>query len=159
MAPGAAGDHGGGSGAEVWLALLKDDARALRAYDPGRSRTLEGYVGLIADRVLVDRLRAATAEKRGFGTTTADDAALGRTPAADGGPDQVVESAELAAALGDHLRATLPGTGLLVFRLVFTDELAPVEAARAMGVNLQVVYNWQHRIRQEARDFLARQAG
>lgn len=142
---------------EVWVALLADDGKALRGFDPSHGGTLEGYVGLLAERHVIDWVRRQQAAKRGGGASFTDDRALDRRPAATD-PEGDVVAADLAAALGAHLRAALPEIGQLVFRLMYTDRLTPNAAAEALGVNRQVVYNWQHRIRGEVRSFLAAQA-
>lgn len=142
---------------EVWVALLADDGKALRGYDPAHGRTLEGFVGMIAERHVIDWVRRQQAAKRGGGAAFTDDRALERRAAAGADPESDVVTADLAAALGRHLEATLPEIGMLVFRLVYTDRLPPNDAAEALGVNRQVVYNWQHRIRGEVRGFMAAQ--
>lgn len=141
---------------EIWTELLRDDGRLLRAYDPQRGKTLEGYVGLLCRRELWRREQEAGRLKRGSGAP-ADD--LDDVPVPDGlpGPERDVLGRDLAATLRAHLHAVLPPRGRAVLAFVFEDELDPKEAASALGVELQVVYNWQHRIRQESRAFLARQ--
>lgn len=141
---------------EVWVALLADGGKALRGFDPGHGRTLEGFVGMIAERHVIDWIRRQQAAKRGGDAHIVDDRALERRAAA-ADPEADVVAADLAAALGRHLEAALPEIGMLVFRLVYTDRLAPAAAAETLGVNRQVVYNWQHRIRGEVRGFMAAQ--
>lgn len=142
---------------EVWLALLADDGKALRTFDPDQGRTLEGFVGMVAERQIIDWVRRQQAARRGGGATFTDDRALERRAAIEPDPEHAVLTADLIAAFGRHLEATLPEIGLLVFRLMYTDRLAPTAAAEALGVKRQVVYNWQHRIRGEVRSFLAAQ--
>ena len=43
--------------------------------------------------------------------------------------------------------------GWLVFRYMYTDGYDVPEVAAALQTNPQVVYNWRHRIRKEARAF------
>jgi DNA-directed RNA polymerase specialized sigma24 family protein len=52
-----------------------------------------------------------------------------------------------------HLDARLPPKGRVIMRLLYEDELSVHEAAQKLGIQPQVVYNWQFRIRAEARDF------
>jgi len=140
---------------EIWCKLLEDGARLLLAWDPARSATPEGYVGMLAQRELFNRLQAETALKRGGGERPLplDDAAPQAAPAPD--PEADAAARELLAELSLHLVAALPERGLDVLRLLYEEGHEPAEAAAALGVSLQVVYNWQHRIRQEARAFLA----
>lgn len=140
---------------DVWVYLLKDGGRALKGFDPQRGSSLEGFVGLLTERQIIDLQRVAGAAKRGADRVVHDAAALARAPDART-PEEVSITADLIDRLGAHLHAVLSGTGQLVFRLIYTDHCTPAEAAEAMGVTVQVVYNWQHRIRQEVRAVLAK---
>lgn len=140
---------------EIWCKLLEDGARLLLAWDPERSATPEGYVGMLAQRELFNRLQRETALKRGGGERPIplDEAAPPAAPAPD--PETDAASRELLGELSVHLQAVLPDRGLEVLRLLYEEGHEPAEAAAVLGVSLQVVYNWQHRIRKEARAFLA----
>lgn len=140
---------------EIWCKLLEDDARLLLAWDPERSRTPEGYVGMLAQRELFNRLQAENAQKRGGGERPVplDEAAPQAAPEPD--PEEGAASRELLAEMSLHLAAVLPEKGLAVLRLVYEEGHDPPEAAQLLGTSVQVVYNWQHRIRKEARAFLA----
>lgn len=140
---------------EIWCKLLEGDARLLLAWDPERSRTPQGYVGLLSQRELFNRLQLENAQKRGGGERPVplDDAAPQAAPDPD--PEEGAASRELLADMSVHLAAVLPEKGLAVLRALYEEGHDPPEAAAALGVSLQVVYNWQHRIRAEARAFLA----
>lgn len=144
---------------EVWLALLADGGGKLRAYDPDRGATLEGFVGVVAEREARQRLRMGMAKKRGGGAAhvSVTPGETATTPAlADHrpNPEEQLTSQDLAERLGAYLEAKLPLRGQLVLRYVFTDGVSPPDAARAIGVNVQVIYNWQHKIRALSREFL-----
>lgn len=134
---------------DIWCVLVKEGGRQLRAYDPGRGASLENYVGRIAEREVGNRLDKVRALKRGGGVAKTD---LEDIQVAGEDGSRVVSRATLASLL-THLDASLPARGKLVLRLLYADGLKPAEAANVMGVNTQVVYNWQHRIRGMARDF------
>jgi RNA polymerase sigma factor (sigma-70 family) len=138
---------------EVWTGLLSDGGRDLLSYDPGQGSSFEGFVGMIAERLVYKRLRAATAQKRGghLRAVPLDDAPL----RAASNPHQVAEARDLATRLGLHLEQALPARGVLVFRFVFQDGRSVQETADAMGVAPQVIYNWSARIKRSARDFLS----
>lgn len=131
---------------EIWLLLLRDDGKRLRAYDRNRAASLEGYVAMIARTEATHLVRREQTGGRGHGELqdSLDDAQHVR-----GGTDPEAEaiSAELADRLRRRLSAELPARGQLVFALLYTDRLTPAEAAAVMKVNVQVVYNWQHKIR------------
>lgn len=137
---------------EIWLKLLADGGARLSAFDPARSASLEGYVGVIAEHEASNLLRLRTAKKRGGHLTAIQGDDL---PAQSPGPEESVEAGELAARLGEHLEQALPPRGLLIFRYAFTDQREPDEVAKMLGVTVQVVYNWQHKIRAAARAFLS----
>jgi RNA polymerase sigma factor (sigma-70 family) len=141
---------------DVWLALLRDGGRALQGWEPERGMSLEGYVGLLTQRELWGRVRASTADKRGGGLAAAelDDAVA----AAPGDPEQAVTDRDLLDRLSRHLAAHLPERGRLVFALLYQDDCTAAEAASVLGVNVQVVYNWQFKIRQLAQEYLATSA-
>lgn len=137
---------------EIWLKLLAEGGSRLLAFDPARNTSLEGYVGVIAEHEASNLLRLRTAKKRGGHLVAIQGEDL---PAQSAGPEENVEAGELAARLGEHLEQELPARGLLVFRYAFTDQREPDEVARMLGVTVQVVYNWQHKIRAAARAFLS----
>ncbi|MEQ8278716.1 MAG: sigma-70 family RNA polymerase sigma factor [Deltaproteobacteria bacterium] len=138
---------------EVWVKLLDDDGRRLRAYDAAKKTTLEGFVGLVTEREVAHLREHGLAKKRG-GHLRAVELEDARLQANDASPEAQVSMQDLAARLAEHLEATLPTRGRLVFRHAFTDGRAPPEVAQLMGVTVQVVYNWQHKIRAAARSFL-----
>lgn len=142
----------------VWLALLKDEGRQLLAFDPARGISLEAYVGMIAERETRNHIqhRAAGVRRPSEGFAPLEDADL--EAAATPSPEAEVGGRELEARLLAYLEANLGERGLAVLRIVFTDEQTPEAAAQMLGCTLQVVYNWQHKIRGLARTFLAEAA-
>ncbi len=141
---------------EVWLVLVAKDGHRLRAWDPERGLSLEGYVGLVAESE-IRRLRTrAAAKKRGGHLRALGSEALEAAIAPTPTPEERTVARDLTARLGAHLEQALPTRGQLVFRHAFTDGRPPAEVAQLMGVKIQVVYNWQHKIRELARNFLGR---
>ncbi len=139
---------------EVWIELMKDDGRFLRAYAPDRGASLEHYVGMIARRTAGNHRRKGRALRRG-----GDAVVVEFDGARDGGgtdsPEATATTRDLVVRLDEHLRASLSARGRLVYRFLYTDRLSTDEAASATGLTKQAVYNWQHRIRAQAREFLA----
>lgn len=138
---------------DLWVTLFKDDGRSLREWSPERGLSLEGYVGLLAQRELWARVREESAGKRGGGLATVelDPERSEGGPAGD--PERLAADRDLLTRLASHLEASLPERGRLVLRLLYTDECSPSEAAAVLGVEVQVVYNWQFRIRKLAQDY------
>lgn len=139
---------------DVWVYLLADGGRVLKGFDPKKGKSLEGFVGMLTERQIIDLQRKANAAKRGADRVVHDDQAIISTPDAHTPEDDAI-TADLIDRLNTHLHSVLSGTGQLVLRLIYTDECSPAEAAEIMGVKVQVVYNWQHRIRTEVRTLLA----
>lgn len=144
---------------ETLASLFADDARVLRQYDPARGASPENFVGLVAERMAGRLIEHARAQRRGGGQAGVSlDDAQGAADEAPGAARRV-EDQDLVRRFAEHVEATLPERGRLVFRLLYLDEFSPPEVATALNVNLQVVYNWQHRVRTEAARFAAEAAG
>jgi RNA polymerase sigma factor (sigma-70 family) len=137
---------------EIWLKLFADDCARLRGYDPARNTSLEGYVGAIAENEAVSLLRRDAAKKRGGHLLAVESIEV---ESEDANPEENAQANELAARLGLHLEKELSARGMLIFRYAFTDQREPDEVAKLLGVTVQVVYNWQHKIRAVARAFLS----
>ncbi len=138
---------------EIWLILLKDDGKRLRAYDPNRGASLKSYVGIVAKTETGQLLRRQQAHKRGGGVQHHDlDEARGLTGGTD--PEAWMIGRDLAERVRQQLLASLAPKGQLVYAHVYEDALSPAEAARLMNVTTQVVYNWQHKIRSIVRGLL-----
>src|SRR5262244_2567602 len=85
---------------DVWLALLRDDLKKLRAYCPEKGFRLASWIALIATNTTIDRLRARQTED-----VFLDDMVTSDLAASANEPDQDAmerQRAELAqAALGE----------------------------------------------------------
>lgn len=138
---------------EVWLALLRNGCHALREWDPRRGLTLEKYVLMITRRVVSHLERHCSVRQRIVATAELE--------LADHVPASLLTSeASLchgiaARQLSDYLSRVLPEKGRLVLASMYAGDLSPEEVAKALGVARQVVYNWHHRIRLLAQEFVA----
>lgn len=139
---------------EVWCRLLAHDGRRLRGYDPAKGKTLDGYVSMIASQVLANVVEQHSASKRRAAGGVGDLEEAQHTPAVEPGPERLVADRQRMAALWQHLEGSLPERGRLVLRLVYVDGMSVDEAAACLGVQRQVVYNWQFKIRREAGGWL-----
>jgi RNA polymerase sigma factor (sigma-70 family) len=140
---------------KVWLTLLKDAGRQFLAFDAARGISLEAYVGMIAEREVRNHVQHELAGSRRptDGLAPLDEATEVAT--ASPSPEGEAVQNDLVARLDAHLLASLPPRGQLVYRLIYADARAPDEAAAMLGCQVQVVYNWQHRVRTLSREFLA----
>jgi RNA polymerase sigma factor (sigma-70 family) len=140
---------------EIWLRLVDRRGEALRKYDAARGASFEGYVGMIAERELGNHLDKAKREKRGGHMSAVASQELEERPISGLNPEEQAASREQIGRIAIHVEAELPAKGQRVFRYLYTDGAAAADVACAIGVNVQVVYNWQHKIREIARRFMA----
>lgn len=143
---------------EVWLALFEQGGRRLLAFRPEQGASLEAFVGRIAERRVLDEIRKRGAHRRGghlleVSLPLNDDSSL-QLASENSRPEEEVAAEDMLDKLDDHLSATLPERGFMVFEFVFRKGLSPAEAAKKIGVKTQVVYNWEHKIRNLALRFL-----
>ncbi|MCK6551587.1 sigma-70 family RNA polymerase sigma factor [Myxococcota bacterium] len=138
----------------VWLALIDKDWKKLRAWDPSLGASFEGYVGLLAEREALNHMESERAQKRGGRERHVDGDAADLVAAPSGTPEDQTIAQDLAVALERHLLQSLSERGRAVLRFLYADAMAPDDVARTLGVDKQVVYNWQHKIRETARTFL-----
>ena len=143
---------------EIWLALVKDDLRALAAYDPERGATLEGYVGMISEREIGNiRQRELDAQKRKTNRLSIAVDQIDFVARSADSPEANLEGRRMSEALGSFLEERLPPRGRLICRYVYGDQTPIERIAEVLGVSRQVIYNWQHRIRQLASEFFDHQ--
>ncbi len=137
---------------------MKDQLRVLGAYDPTRGASLEGYVGMIAERELGNiRQKELDAQKRKTNTLAIAVDRIDEVARSTDSPEENLEGRRLSEQLGVYLEAQLPPKGRMICRYVYGDH-APIERiSEILGVSRQVVYNWQHRIRKLAQEFFERQ--
>ncbi len=138
----------------VFLRLLENGASQLKKWSPERGATLEGYVGMVSERE-AGNVGQKVASRERFEAQEGDVEA----PSVEPSPESRVVERDTANRLTAFLSAELPPKGQLVLKCLYADGLDADETARMLGVNRQVVYNWQHRIRVLARQFLPAAVG
>ena len=113
---------------DVFLRLIRDDYRLLRAYDPKRA-ALTTWLTLIARSVAIDHLR-----KR-------------RPDAASIGPADTVPAPAPAAATTtpDPPLHVLSARQTLVLRMLFDEGMSVPEAAALLGVDNQTIRSTKHK--------------
>jgi RNA polymerase sigma factor (sigma-70 family) len=139
----------------VWVVLLKNDARQLRAFAPERGISLEAYVAMIAEREVRNHIAHATAAKRGAGRRaplTDEIAALAVAPTPS--PEEQAVATDLAESLVEALVLHFPERARNVMTLCFERDEGADAAARALQLPSQQVYNWVFRLRKASRVFL-----
>jgi RNA polymerase sigma factor (sigma-70 family) len=128
---------------EVWVALLRDDLKKLRAYRPEKGFRLASWIALIATNTTIDRLRARQAEDTYLEDLAAPDpASVANEPDEDAMQRQ---RAELAQAALDELTAEERA----FVHDCFHEQRAPEDIARQHGVAVNTIYSRKFKIREK----------
>jgi RNA polymerase sigma-70 factor (ECF subfamily) len=133
---------------EVFLRLLAHRGRALRAWDPERGLDLVGFVGLIAQREVVNVLKSG--RRRPWSNA---DELPPEDLIRDGRPtseDETVRK-DLVRHLLARLHDWLTPRGRELFQQVYLDE-EPLEAvAERFGMKRSALYAWRNRVQNKAK--------
>ena len=129
---------------EVFLAFFDRDARVLRSWQAERG-SLESFVGLVAERVVLSFLRSGRRNAWKEDLTLTDGELEPEAPYP--GPEEVVASRERLSLLLDRLREELSPQGWQMFELLFIQELSQAEVEAATGLSADAVYAWRSRLR------------
>lgn len=138
---------------EVFVALLADDGRALRAWAPERGLSLLNFVGLLAQRQVASILRSG---KRS--PWTEDPSELGALEAAGGDTDVAetrIESREMLERLLDRVRESLSPRGLELFHRLMVEEESVESVVRSTGMTADAVYAWRSRLKRLVHELAA----
>lgn len=133
---------------EVFLALLENDGRVLRSWDPERGLSLPNFVGLVAERQLATILRSG--KKNPWKEDPTLDANLDREWP-EQGPEKVTASREELRLLFRRLAEELSPLGRHLFELIFVRELAVDDVVARTRLSADAVYAWRSRLRRLAK--------
>lgn len=137
---------------EVFRILLDDDGRALRRWSPEGGATLEGWVGLIAERKVATILESG--RKSGYAEQPTERHLLeGRRSPAPSPEATAVSRDELARVL-DQLRVTLSDQGYELFVLLFVEQRDVAWLVANRNMSRDAVYAWRSRLGKQAREIL-----
>jgi DNA-directed RNA polymerase specialized sigma24 family protein len=129
---------------EVFVALLDDDGRALRAWSPIRGASLPSFVGLLAERQVSSILRSGR-RSPWKEDPTADDV-MDRYADAESDPELLAVARDLGDMLVERLTEELSLKGVQMFHLLFVQGLPAEEVAPTLKMTMQAVYAWRSRI-------------
>lgn len=143
---------------DAWRGLLANDYARLMRWRHDGGRSLESFAAYVAKGLWINAMVNEDRDKRGGGVEHVHpDFDLVKSSVRSS-EDRVMDS-DFLGRLWQFLVQELPARGVLVLRLIFTDDLKPEEAAAVLGVSTQVIHNWIFRIRKLAREFLAGDGG
>jgi len=124
-----------------FAALFAHGGRELLRWDPDRGMQLASFVGLLAKRFTISRLRVRRVNT--LPLTPSEPSAEAPTP----GADAAFAAREDLYALGEHLRAALSPFGLAMFERLFVWDQSVEEICREANMSADAVYQWRKRLR------------
>jgi RNA polymerase sigma factor (sigma-70 family) len=128
---------------DTFVALLVDDGRLLRAWDPLRGMSFENYSGLIAKRIALNYVRQM--KDRVFD----DEQIYGHLePAADSSktPERLAMSRQMLERIFEVLKTEQSALGQRLFELLFIEARDPEEVCAIMSMKKGAVYVWRSRL-------------
>ena len=128
---------------DVFVALFRDGAKLLRAWDPERGMGLKGFVGLISEQQVAQVLRS-----RRRSPWTEDPTESSEIPAdrSTHSVEAEVASKQLLERTLDDVRADLSPKGAALFELLLVEERSVDEVCETMEMKRDAVYAWRSRL-------------
>ncbi len=129
---------------EVFRILLDKDGHVLRAWDPAKGASLEGYVGMVAERRVASIL--VSGRKSGWAEDAVDLETLDRVDDPQPGPEDITSSREVLGRLLDVLRAQLNDRAYQMFVWLHVEEREVAWVMATAGLSRDAVYAWRSRL-------------
>jgi RNA polymerase sigma-70 factor (ECF subfamily) len=127
---------------EIWLALLEDDMRPLRRFDPSRQIKVATWIGLLARNKTIDKLRTSRPRK----TVAMEQVDPGNEPPSQQPlPTDEVERREYKR-LADRALCKLNAEERRFMEAWYVEDRDPEELARLFGIALGTVYSRRFKI-------------
>lgn len=130
---------------EVFVALLENDGRILRAWAPEKGLSLQNFAGLVAERQVASILRSGRRSPWTEDPTLGEDLDRSRTSVPPT-PEGRLGERELYEQLLGRLRETLSPKGLQLFELLVVDQASVEQVCRDTGMTVDAVYAWRSRL-------------
>jgi len=129
---------------EVFMALLNDDGRILRRWDPAAGCSLRGFVRMVSRHQVASIMRSG--RRSPWSADPTEGAALERhVPAVD--PRAALESRARLDVVLERLHARLDTRGWVLFERLYIDEAAADTVAAELGMTRDAVYAWRARFK------------
>ena len=138
---------------EVFVSLLADDGKTLRAWKAERGMSLENFVGLVAGRQVASILR--TGKRSPWKDEPVDDADLTLHAGGSDADGTAALSRDMLHVLLERLEAELTPKMLLLFHALWVEERPVPEICENMGMQPDAVYAARSRIAKRARAIAA----
>ena len=136
---------------EIWLALLEDDKRPLRRFDPRRDVRVTTWIGLLARNKAIDRLRCtrSVAVSLEEVSETAEPTSPHPLPVEE---LETLEQRELARAALEQLRPH----DRRFMEAWYVEERPPEDLARRFSISVGTVYSRRFKIQEKLTRAIAR---
>ncbi len=131
---------------DVLEALFRDGARALGAWRPERGLCLEGYVGMVASRVVASAKRSGRRSGWREEPTEPEELADAAGPAGGG----QLDARDALGRLLEALSKQLSPRALDLFQKLFVEEQSIDDVSQTTGLSPCAVYQWRSRLRRTA---------
>jgi RNA polymerase sigma-70 factor (ECF subfamily) len=136
--------------ADVWLALMEDDKRPLRRFDPARRIRVATWVGLLARNKAIDRLRGRQDHAVSLEQPLGDNDVPAEAPL----PSEQIEAQE-EQRLAREALARLSPADRAFLEAWYLEKNQPGELAKRFGISVGTVYSRRFKIQAK----LARSVG
>jgi DNA-directed RNA polymerase specialized sigma24 family protein len=134
---------------DVLASLFADGGKILKSWRPDGGLGLPGFVGMVAEREALSRVRSRRRSPMTEAPT--DDVALERVAGSTDAEGEVLTRSALGRVVRGLERALSP-LGMRVFRALFVEEADVETACRELELSPEALYQWRTRIRKAARD-------
>lgn len=134
---------------DVFLVLLDRDAAVLGSWDPARGLSLDGFVGLVAEREALSFRRSG--RRSAWAEDPRDDFAERLEDARS--PEERAMAREQLELLLDYLSTRLSPQGALMFEALYVANAPVSEICERFGTTPVAVYSFKNRLKQLVSDF------
>jgi len=129
---------------DVWVVLLRDDCRKLRAYQADRGYRVSSWIGLITTNCTIDQLRVRQADHSYLEEISCPERILVDYRR----PDAAIELRQSAEIAREALSRLSEEEQSFVFSC-YHEERSPIELAHELGITVNTVYSRKFKVRQK----------
>lgn len=137
---------------EVFLALLSEDARTLRAWRPGRGRSLQSFVRLVARHEVISILRSGRRSPWTEDPTPIEDMSRESSEHLE---DQLANLDEARRIL-EQLKSELGTRSVLLFEALYVEQRSVEDVCSDFQMTREALYAWRSRLRKRTRALVSR---
>jgi RNA polymerase sigma-70 factor (ECF subfamily) len=134
---------------DVFLALFERGARILRSWNPERGASLTTFVGLVAERHAISRLRRRTTNPWVEQATSDEDLERHLDNTSD--LEAAVASRQILERLAAEIDKELTPKGKLLFSLLLVEQRPIAEVCELLEMRPDAVYAWRSRLARRVR--------